>query len=233
MIDLIPRVEEIYRRADAATTRLADVTGLQCPTGCGRCCHSPHVESTLLECLPLAFASHRDGSASALWEQLRTTTSPRCILFQPDPIQPEENGRCGAYSHRPLLCRLFGFAATRDKYGQAHLAACRIHQQVAPGPITSARTWVSSHTDEKTFDQWSREIESLEPELGTRRLPINQALLAALEWVGLRIHLAGLSHPDAIPLHADTGKMSDDNNSPSDSPNDSTTCARMPRSSAT
>jgi len=106
----------------------------------------------------------------------------RCVLYSPDS-RARDQGRCSCYAYRPLLCRLFGYAARRNKMGQMEPCLCKVmlaasSQEKLAIPI--------SHIDEMdppVYQDCFLQIASINPAMGIRLLPINAALKEALDYV--------------------------------------------------
>lgn len=184
--ELESQVLEVYRSLDAAVAEFAGQTGLACPRGCGHCCLSEEVEATVLECIPLAFELFRGQQAELILKRLeKIGDDGRCILYRADFTEAGLWG-CSHYRYRAVVCRLFGFAGNRDREGVPRLAMCRIMKEekgesVVPG------------TDDgllmPLFSEAGLRITALHPGLGALRLPINRALLEALQKVGMLLDL--------------------------------------------
>lgn len=171
------------------TTRM---TGLGCPTGCGACCLSPNVQATPLEVLPAVAALTRHAPVEHWLDRLELSDLP-CTFYAADPQNPSQ-GRCQTYETRPLLCRLHGFAARRNKYGGRDFAACRVMRLHQPEVVHAVITQVSQEADiVPMYGDWYARIAGLNPSLGSELLPINQAFAAALRWLGLRLQMGDLT----------------------------------------
>ncbi|BDD86486.1 hypothetical protein DPPLL_08510 [Desulfofustis limnaeus] len=183
--DLVVRVLEVYAQADQAVHRYRTATGLRCPSGCVSCCHSPKVEATTLELIPLAFHLFRSNQAELLLKRIdKQHQAEHCILFRPD-LAPEFGGGCSHYPYRALVCRLFGFAGAEDREGTPRLAHCRVMKEMyhlGPGPTDETAPLPLFHT-------FGVAITALHPHLGAVRRPINQAIAEALQKVGLYLDL--------------------------------------------
>ncbi len=59
-------------------------------------------------------------------EQLNNSSSPVCTVYAPLSLENITKGSCGMYRHRGLICRLFGYGASKDKYGQLRLVTCKL-----------------------------------------------------------------------------------------------------------
>jgi hypothetical protein len=84
------------------------------------------IEASPLEFLPWAFHIFLNGDAEKVLDELEIKTSTICHIYNPLTLLDKVNGSCSNYSYRGLICRLFGYAATKDKYGQLRLATCKI-----------------------------------------------------------------------------------------------------------
>lgn len=175
----------VFQDIDRQTAEFQQATGLQCPPGCGKCCQSPTVEVTVLDCLPYAIELLSQNSAIAVLEQLAALpVNAPCIFYQMDAVIPG-NGRCGIYAWRPALCRLFGFATVRDKHGQVELATCVEHKASQPAIVAEIPAALVQGLAAPSFSQCTQSIAEIEPSMGTECMPINQAWQQAIERVGL------------------------------------------------
>ncbi len=186
--ELESQVLELYRSLDAAVAEYAAGTNLACPAGCGQCCRSEKVEATVLECIPLAFELFRTHQAELILKRLEKNGDERqCILYRADFTEAGLWG-CSQYSHRAVVCRLFGFAGNRDREGIPRLAMCRIMKErladiTPPGGD-------DEHSPMPLFSEAGLRISALHPGLGAARMPINRALLEALRKVGMFLELS-------------------------------------------
>ncbi len=186
LIELEKQVRAIYQILDNQIDAFAAKTSLFCPHGCGECCKSQKVEATVLECIPMAFELFRTNQAELLLKRLeRSVDDKQCILFRRDFIEKGEWG-CSQYQHRALICRLFGFAGNRDRSGKAVLAMCRI---MKPGRNTFDYDLSDDNAPMPLFSDAGMRITSLNPAMGSLRLPINQALMQALYKVGIYLDM--------------------------------------------
>lgn len=173
---MTPRRLAIYRAADEATATVIAGTGLACPTGCGACCTRtpPHVSSS--DVAPIARAAIESGEAEALLERARATGPGPCVLFAPGQLP----GGCTVYAIRPALCRLFAFAAVRDKHGALELAVCREHKLADPAAPARVRAYLDAGGPAPACTDIQQDAH--DPDDGPAELvPINDALARALE----------------------------------------------------
>jgi uncharacterized protein len=194
-LELDTQIQACYRQIDAETAAFGAAVGLSCPPSCGQCCDNPQVEATPIEMLPAALALARQGSITHWLAAIEAQIGPAyCIFYQPDPADAGR-GHCLQYPWRPLICRLFGYAATLDKTGQPALASCRRHQRDRADTLALAQTSISAGLPVPQFASWQARLASLVPVWGQQYLPINQALRIALEQVGLQLSYQRLAEP--------------------------------------
>jgi Fe-S-cluster containining protein len=183
--DICSEVIEIYHDLDRKTAGLQLATGLCCPPECGVCCKNSEVEATVLEALPAADEIYRRREQEAVLcaiEKTEKRGDSVCVLYRPDP-GILGNGRCGYYEFRPLLCRLFGFASRRNKFGDIELCTCTIIKERNPEAVRKAEMVISEGFDVSVYHDTFMRVASVDPGKGYRRLPINLALKEALQYL--------------------------------------------------
>ncbi len=106
-----------------------------------------------------------------------------CHIFNP-LVVGSASGFCGEYKYRGLICRLFGYAASRDKNGQKKLITCQLIKldqaekyQAAVGAINDNTLAVPMMSD------YQSQLMGIDWELGSKFYPINEAIRKALEMV--------------------------------------------------
>ena len=179
---------------DSAVAGFQFRTGLSCPEGCGHCCSSQKVEATVLECIPLAFELFRTLQAELILKRLeKNEDDRRCVLYRADFTAAGLWG-CTQYSHRAVVCRMFGFAGNRDRQGIPRLAMCRVMKEKDKEGEEGIEC-DDPNTPMPLFVDAGLQITTLHPDLGTRRMPINSALQQALLKVGMMLDLAAPNLP--------------------------------------
>jgi len=176
-------IDKIYKRFDKSIARFRSSTGISCPPECSICCREWPVEATVLELFPLAreiyLRKQEDVVLFAISEK-EARQDQLCALFR-DVTGKEENGPCSYYEFRPLVCRLFGFASRRNKFGQIELMTCRIIKEYNPAEVRRAEIALSQGLKLPVYQDAFMRISSMKPGIGFRRFPINKALKEAIE----------------------------------------------------
>jgi Fe-S-cluster containining protein len=150
-------------------------------SGCGRCCTYPDVEASPLEFLPWAFHLFLNREAEKTLLILNEAHSSTCLIYK--PLSIIDQGRCSSYQYRGLICRLFGFAANTDKYGNLRLATCKIIKEGQADNYNSTAEAIKKGLHVPVFTEYYLQLNQIDFHLGNIILPVNKALKMALEEV--------------------------------------------------
>ncbi|MCA9408575.1 MAG: YkgJ family cysteine cluster protein [Candidatus Omnitrophica bacterium] len=125
------RLAGVYFKLDNHIKRFRRKTNINCLKGCGKCCERVYVETAPLEMIPLA-AIILKRAKSGLWirKLMNVSVEGRCMFYRKLKDVPGK-GRCLIYPLRPLTCRLFGFAAKKNKNGQKQWVTCSLLKMLA------------------------------------------------------------------------------------------------------
>jgi Fe-S-cluster containining protein len=180
---------EVYADLEQRIAAFKRGTGIDCLEKCTHCCATAKfVEASIFEMLPLSLHFWQEGRAEEVLEKLEGIhPEAPCILLNANPSD-ELSGGCSLYRFRPLICRLFGFSATMDKYGNPHVVVCN--------PLKERDKEIADRIDQRIREgfsvplvpDFSSRIAFLHPHFGQEKYPVNIALREALEIVGRRIH---------------------------------------------
>ena len=171
----------LFEDIDRQTAAFAKESGLKCKSGCGACCTNPQIETTVAEVMPLA--AYLWSSGQAVEPILATSSKGVCVFYRPDP-QDASRGRCGIYPYRPGICRLFGFAARRDKHGKSVLVTCKIIKESQPQICQGIQENSKDSLNAPMLSTYACAVANIDPSQGQMLLPINQAIRQAVEKVG-------------------------------------------------
>ncbi len=174
-------VENLFLKLEQETVQFQKSSGLGCVSGCGKCCTYPNVEASPIEFLPWAFHLFLNGEAEKTLVQLNKTQSKTCLIYK--PLSVINQGRCSNYKYRGLICRLFGFAANTDKYGNLRLATCKIIKEGQADNYSSTAQAITKGLYVPVFTEYYMQLNQIDFKLGNIILPINKALKMALEEV--------------------------------------------------
>ncbi|WP_337879531.1 YkgJ family cysteine cluster protein [Rheinheimera sp.] len=172
---------------------------LFCRSGCGECCLHPGIEASVLEMLPLAIRLYDEGTAEQTLEALQQHEKPGCFFYQRFS-EDGKQGQCGVYQQRPAICRLFGAAGYTGREGQVELSVCKVIK--ADHPQALKDSLIALESDPPPMIRNGKEqVRQIDYELGGRNLPINDAMVQALEKVLFEGYYASMAEPEpVIPL---------------------------------
>lgn len=180
----VRRVQRVFDQLEKETAAFKASSGIHCLPGCGNCCTKPNIEASTLEFLPFAFHLFINRQHNHVKERLNQKTDSICVLFQPtlSAAYDYKTGRCGEYQYRGLICRLFGYAATRDKNGKAVLSTCKWIKAGQADKIESVKEQVESGKIPH-YLQYYQKLIQIDFRLGQDYHPINKAILRAIHEV--------------------------------------------------
>jgi uncharacterized protein len=179
----VRRIEQLFDRLDGEISTFQSQTSLHCITGCGKCCTKPDIEASPLEFLPWAFHLFLNGLAQKALTELNETSNTICHIYQPLSMLDNHKGSCSNYKYRGLICRLFGYAANKDKYGKLRLATCKIIKEDQSVSCKTTEEAINNGLYVPIFTDYYMKLNQIDFRLGNTILPINDALKTAIEEV--------------------------------------------------
>lgn len=182
VISKVKAVEKVFNALDVEIKSFQQVSKIHCLAGCGKCCFKPDIEATPLEFLPLAFDLFLTKRIDEVYEELSTTKKAYCHLFQPKPLSFDQ-GSCGQYVHRGLICRLFGYSAYKNSSVKRKYVTCKPIRESQGEQVEAVNESLKLTGKIPMMSDYYYQIRSIDPELGTNRYPINEAIKKAIEYV--------------------------------------------------
>ncbi|MFT4835047.1 MAG: hypothetical protein ACI83W_002195 [Marinoscillum sp.] len=179
----VSAVERLFGKLDKEISGFQAETGLHCLAGCGKCCTKPDIDASPLEFLPYAFHLFLTRQTEQVLQSLNDTSDATCLLYQPLSVGDTVNGRCGEYHYRGLICRLFGYGATRDKFGALRLATCKLIKENQVSSYEQAVKNIKEGVYVPVFSDYYQQLNQIDFRLGNMILPINEAIKIAIETV--------------------------------------------------
>ncbi|MDD5614420.1 MAG: YkgJ family cysteine cluster protein [Candidatus Omnitrophica bacterium] len=181
-------VLKIYREVDRDIANFKSKTSLRCLPGCGHCCESPKIETTVLEFLPLVSKLHKANRISDLKKRIDVSgNSNICPLYLPAGIvsvrAAQHKGMCSEYGLRPLLCRLYGFSVVRTKDSKACLVTCSLIKDFYKARYQKALRFISNNSVFPVMNNYALKLSVIDFSLGIKQYPIKEALARAVEYI--------------------------------------------------
>lgn len=175
----VDAVNKVFEQLDTRIAAFQSETTLHCKFGCGKCCFKPDIEASVLEFLPFALYLYQNKQAEQWLERLKTKTDPVCLILNPTQAGA---GLCSEYIHRGLICRLFGYSARTNKYGEKEMVTCQIIK-TEQAHAYQAATRKIEEVNVPVMNQVYMQLHAVDYELAQKFYPINQAIQHAIETV--------------------------------------------------
>ncbi len=176
----VAAVRQVFENLDQQISAFQAATSLHCKAGCGKCCFKPDIEATLLEFLPFALHLYKEGKAKEWLEKLDKSDSSICLILNPTLSGA---GLCSEYTHRGLICRLFGYSARTTKYGKKELITCQIIKTEQQDSFDKAVTEIDNGLEVPVMNQYYMQLHAIDFELTKDFYPINLAIKKSIELV--------------------------------------------------
>lgn len=171
-------LQKVYEEMGEVFANFQSQSKLPCLTGCGRCCQNPDVEASMMEMIPFALKIYDEGKLDEWIIRLENNADSPCALFQD---HGGGKGLCSFYEQRPSVCRMFGVAGYFDKTHEATLSVCKYIRETYP-EIT-LNLLKNAPQDIPMMANWFNHLVNIDPSVAGPKLPLNQAMLSALEKV--------------------------------------------------
>ena len=151
-------------------------TGLHCPADCGRCCFKADISCSPYELLPMAYELMENGKAEAVLEKAKLHKGLNCLFLEVSD-EARGTGRCSEYQHRPFICRAFGLSARIGKHEKIERSICKILSDVEK----SSLQFQLIDDEIPLIEVWKKRLESIDPHLQDKEIPIHQGIAMILE----------------------------------------------------
>ncbi|WP_258103634.1 YkgJ family cysteine cluster protein [Marinoscillum sp. MHG1-6] len=176
-------VERLFGHLEMEIAEFKAQSSLHCIAGCGKCCTKPDIEATPLEFLPYAFHLFINGQAEDTLEKLQKESFSTCYIYSPLSITDQSSGNCSEYPFRGLICRLFGYGATRDKFGQLRLATCKLIKEGQSENYQKTSEAITRGVYVPIFSDYYKKLSQVDFRMGNSFMPVNKAIKTAIEEV--------------------------------------------------
>jgi len=189
LASLLPGVRDllqVYKELDIHIENFWKEARIKCFRACGKCCEvsSQAIEASIFEMIPLAIHLWKRGKTNDVLEKINLTPeNHRCVLYDASDLS-NRPGCCEAYPFRPLMCRLFGFSAVENKYGNPVVALCSAIKQNRPELAKEVQRRIDQGLVPPIYQNYASRVLLIDPMYGLPLYPINKAIRMALERIG-------------------------------------------------
>lgn len=182
LCERILEIRSLYEELSERQKAFTSFYGIHCKAGCGACCAHFDPDITETEAEYLAFGLISEGKDEAVLDVLDRydEASDTCPFYD-----SENDEHCIIYKWRPLICRLFGAAATTDKNGAPFFRRCKWDSDMKE-PSKEA---LACHRDIIVLmNEYGLRLDESDPD-NTEHFQIPEALPRAINKVRLMIQL--------------------------------------------
>ena len=175
-------VEEVYAELEEHLEKITSQSIMKCLHLCNKCCDKIGIEASPIEFIPLAAYLYKTEKVDEFLKRLdESDKTGYCVLFSPDAWK-EGEWACLQYEKRGLICRLFGYGYRLNRDGIPELVTCKVLKETCPVEIANARQiGIEKPATVPLFSNYFMQLYSIDPNLGTTLMPINQAIRKAIE----------------------------------------------------
>ncbi len=120
--DDLKKIEEIYLDLEKKQEIFCNTFNVHCKNGCGTCCEHFIPDVYAVEARFLAYGIIKEGKIEEVRKRINEwdKNNEYCPLYNFDNIF-----HCSIYKYRPLVCRLFGATASKNKEGLPCFRKCK------------------------------------------------------------------------------------------------------------
>jgi len=174
-------IERLFKTLENEIQKLQLQTGIHCVENCIKCCTTPRIEATALEFYPLAYHLYKTGQAENFLAKIEQINSPSvCPALNNLTLDGTRPG-CSHYAYRGLICRLFTYNYSTDKYGLRRISACKtIRLNQARQLDMANEILLNKPLGPKASDYYSQ-LQSIDFHEAHMLYPIGEAIKTAVE----------------------------------------------------
>ncbi len=184
-------VEKLYKMLDKDVQKLQDATGIHCIENCINCCTTPRIQATSLEFFPLAYHLFKTGQAETILNAIGQIDNPSiCPLLNALSVEGSRRG-CTQYQHRGLICRLFSYNHTTDKYGRCRISACKPIRLAQPHELEKTNQILQKKVIGPKASNYYSRLQFIDFSEAQKFYPIGDAIKIALETIVTYYHYKG------------------------------------------
>ena len=178
--NLAENIQKSFEEISEIFGQFQRTTGLHCRESCGKCCFKPDIYCAPIELLPLGLKLIEEKSAEEMLSKALAQVDKRCLLMK---VTDEEKGlgSCSHYQYRPYVCRTFGVAARKDKYGHPEFSICKVIKEDFPAEHTQMLKDKFKESELPYIELWRKKLDALDPKFLDEQFPINKSLAIILE----------------------------------------------------
>ncbi|WP_372365849.1 YkgJ family cysteine cluster protein [Candidatus Uabimicrobium sp. HlEnr_7] len=177
MEEKINKLTAIYEKIENQVDNLKKKTCVSCIVNCGECCKRFEPYISVLEAVPLAKYLRNHPEKHKLYKR---NVEQNKVKWNACPFYDNET-HCTVYDIRPLICRLFGFSANRNRQQKIIFATCTKIEQEMPEKVKVARILTAKGLDVPIYQDIAQEIQDIDFVMATDYHPFSKSVKIAMD----------------------------------------------------
>ena len=173
----IDKLSAIYAKIEQQVDKLQKKTCVSCIANCGECCKRFEPYISVLEAVPLAKYLRNNPEKHELYKQ---NVKRNEVKWYACPFYDDEK-HCTVYPIRPLICRLFGFSANRDRYNKVVFSTCSKIENEMPEKVKVARALTRTGLDVPIYQDIAQQIQEIDFYMATDYHPFSRSVQIAVD----------------------------------------------------
>ena len=182
----LKKLKKIYQNIDTQISNLLSVSCLQCVDGCGECCTRFEPYISVLEGIPIAEYLLAETVREEIFRKNLAENRQcwkACLFYD-----FENKLHCSIYTIRPLICRLFGFAANL-KGDINEFSTCKKIEIQMPTQVRKAFEFTQKGGDVPVYQKIAAQIQEIDFHLATDYHPFSKSVEIAIELLKNKIEV--------------------------------------------
>jgi Fe-S-cluster containining protein len=176
-------VEELFKTLQKDIEKLQLYTGINCIENCIKCCTTSKIEATALEFYPLALQLYRTGQAENFLAKIERVNDPAICSVLNYLAHDGKMAGCEYYEYRGLVCRLFGFNYTTNKYCIKSISTCKCIKLKQPESVFLANKILLHEVLGPNASNYYSRLQFIDFTESQQLYPISEAIRRAIEAV--------------------------------------------------
>ncbi|MGM9874115.1 MAG: YkgJ family cysteine cluster protein [Bacilli bacterium] len=176
-------VDNIYSSLEKKQEDFCQTFCIHCENGCGKCCEHFTPDITYLEAIYIAYGLIIEGKDLIVYDKLKKWDDN--TIYCPFYDFANNEHHCTIYYYRPLICRLFGASAVKDKNGKPIFKKCKWNKM---GKDVSTEEFLSHPNSLITMEEFGHLLVNNELNYSKTEL-LPKAVISAIERLNLIINL--------------------------------------------
>lgn len=180
LLEKIQQVEELFNELETEIDSFKNLSKIKCLSGCFKCCINPEIEATVLEFLPFALYIVQAGREEEWLAKIDANSESDICAILDESLGEKIGGGCSEYKYRGLICRLFGYSASFNKYGSPVYVTCKTIKTEFKTEYETVDREIKNEMQIPVMKNYYFKLYAIDINLSSKFYPINDAIRRAI-----------------------------------------------------